>query len=154
MTTISPTVTRTIRSRQIPSVRENVQPVAQPVSDEMLDLARKFFVENKESNAHSRLAASARTALHKKMVSANIKSFTTTVEYEGSLLSVEARISAPEQDMISVDKLRSLVDDETFMKIVSATKTAVTQYAGTNVCMASTVTGNAKEDLRIKEVER
>lgn len=145
--------TRTIRSRQVPSVTP-VTPSVSQETDQLAQLAREAFIANKHSNAFARTANSARSALYKKMLAQNVKSLSTTVDYEGSVLSIEARISAPEQDMISVDKLRTLVDDETFMKIVSATKTAVTQYAGTNVCIASTVTGHAKEDLRIKEVER
>lgn len=145
--------TRTIRSRRVVETQPEVQPVAQP-TNQLEALAREFFIANKASNAFSRTAASARSSLYKKMLADNIRSFTATIEYQGAMLPIEARISAPEQDVISVEKLRTLVDDETFMKIVSATKTAVTQYAGTNVCIAATVTGHAKEDLRIKEVER
>lgn len=148
--------TRRIVVQNTPTAPEPVQPVARQtqveVDAQMLELARTFFTANKASNALNRQADAARKALHKQMLSNGVTTFRTAVEIDGAVAQIEAKIDQPEAETISVEKLRTLVDDQTFMRIVSATKTAVTAHAGTNVMVAATVSIPGKEDLRIKEV--
>jgi hypothetical protein len=109
---------------------------------------------NYQCNSFSRRASAAKKALHAAMIREGITDTSTVVQLEeGKLAEFRAEISAPEEEVISVEKLRELVDDETFMKIIRATKTATVEHAGTNIAMRATVTQRAKEDLRIKEVK-
>lgn len=152
---------RRIRSRRLMVEPEVTTTVAQPVATEttvaadppMRELLRDYFVANKLKNASNRAAERAKELLHKRMLEGGVRQFQTQVQIDGSTAVVEARIFAPEKEMISVEKLRTLVDDATFMKIVSATKQSVTAYAGSNVVVASTVSYTDDETLSIKEIK-
>lgn len=161
--TISPTAPAVprIRARRlmVDTTPVVVQPVATPVVAidrevlaELEVLAGQQFVANKAKNKYNREADALEKVLYKKMLTAGIRDFITSVAVDGGVARIEAKISAPEGETISVEKLRTLVDDETFMKIVSATKKAVTDEAGTNVTVACTVPVPGKEGLRVKEV--
>lgn len=151
------TIART-RSRRIPAF-EAVQPVANvetgvTANTSALDAKlAEYFRANTRSNAAKREADRAKKELHKLMIADGVVDFTASVELEDGTHTVQAAISAPEGEAISVEKLRDLVDDETFMRIVKATKTAVTEFAGTNVAIKATVPVTEKEDLRIKELK-
>lgn len=156
------TPTRT-RSRRMPvfTAPSAVQPVANAAPQGVVASAvsaldaklAEFFRANSRSNAAKREADKAKKELHKMMLADGVTDFTATVELEDGTHTVAASISAPEGEAISVELLRQLVDDDTFMRIVKATKTAVTEHAGTNVAMKATVATVEKEDLRIKELK-
>jgi len=141
-----------------------VQPVANSVeapastdaansNDVLQRILSAYHLANSASNAHKRAADAQKRDLHKAMIAAGTKDASARVTMpDGTVELVEAKIDAPEEEIISVARLRTLVDDETFMKIVSATKTAVTAHAGTNIVLKATVTVEGKEDLRIKKV--
>lgn len=131
---------------------ETVAKVTNEAISEIGNLLADQFRANKTANAYTRTAGALKKELHKRMIAAGLTEVVEHVEVNGETLMVRAAIEAPEEEVISVEKLRALVDDATFMKIVKATKTAVTAEAGTNVAIASTVTQQTKEDLRIKEV--
>lgn len=121
--------------------------------DPLVRIVSAYHLANSASNAHKRQADAQKRDLHKAMIAAGTKHVSARVTMpDGNIEVVEANIDAPEQEIISVAILRTLVDDETFMKIVSATKTATTAHAGTNIVLKSTVTVEGKEDLRIAKV--
>jgi uncharacterized protein with GYD domain len=149
------------RSRRIPAF-EAVQPVSNievPVTGVAANASAldaklaEYFRANTRSNAFKREADKAKRELHKMMINDGVVDFTASVELDDGVRTVQAAISAPEGEAISVERLRALVDDETFMRIVKATKTAVTEHAGTNVAIKATVPVVEKEDLRIKELK-
>jgi hypothetical protein len=141
-----------------------LHPVATPAPVAVTDAAleddaalkaalESFWRANTVANAAGRQAEAAKKALATAMAQANSKRVSTNVALEnGAVVPVVAEVTAEPGEVVSVAKLRGLVDDETFMKIVSATKTAVTQHAGTNVLIQSTVTVVGNESLKIRKV--
>lgn len=112
-----------------------------------------FAQKNYASNSWARQATSAKKALHLAMIAEGVTEFRTMVQLPDKVAEFEAVIDAPDKEVISVETLRELVDDETFMKIVKATKTDVTKFGGSNIVLRATVVEKDKEDLRVKEVK-
>lgn len=119
----------------------------------MVDLLRNYWTANRMSNTANRIADKAKRDLHKAMAAAGVTEFSETVVVDGGASMVEAKIDSPNQEVISVEKLRQIVDDATFMRIVKATKTAVVAEAGTNVAVMATIVEPGKTDLRIRELK-
>jgi hypothetical protein len=133
---------------------QHVAPLTKATAtDAMVDLLRNYWTANRASNTANRIADKAKRDLHKAMSAAGVTEMMETIVIEGGAALVEAKIESPNQEVISVEKLRQLVDETTFMRIVKATKTAVVAEAGTNVAVMATVVEPSKVDLRIREVK-
>jgi hypothetical protein len=120
---------------------------------EMIALAQQAIAANKTANAASSQSRKDTKALHKLMSQAGVSQFQFEAEFNGASFPAEAVIAPIAVDVISVEKLRALVDDDTFMKIVKATKGAVEEHAGTHIAIQTTVTEERPADLKIKEVK-
>jgi hypothetical protein len=112
-----------------------------------------FWQANAAANAAAGVARKAKTALQKVMDETKIDKMTAFVVLEQKSVTVEAEIAPGEADYIDVAKLKELVDAETFMKIVKATKTDVIAHAGNNVAVAATSTKAKPADLKVKELK-
>ena len=159
------TATRTRIRGRLPAP---VQPVAPTPAPRALDIGAEteeardarlkslvadFYRKNNAKNAATREAEKAQKALNAAMALANINRVSENVAMDGgAVVPVVAEITAEVTEGISVEKPRGLVDDATFMKIVSATKTAVEAHAGTNIVIQATVTQIGKESLKVRKV--
>lgn len=163
-------VTNRARSRgRLPSVTPAVQPVATPVQavtpvaghnnppgeiTPLQEALNKFAAANFKANAEKRAADKAQKELAKAMADANVKRVVSNAAMpDGSTVPMVAEIASKEDTYISVEKLRTLVSDEVFMKIVSATKTAVTEIAGTNVALQAEATRTKPESLSVRKLD-
>lgn len=117
----------------------------------MQRLAAEYFSANVEANAYKAKADKARKALLKTMTEANL----TSADIEmlgtgGTMVPLQAVIATPDREEIDVALLRKQVKDDVFMKIVSATKTAVTEHAGSAVVTTCTVVSEGTTNVTVK----
>lgn len=122
-------------------------------SKDLLAKARVAVEQNKIKNAADRELKKAQKEVHKLMLKEGIEDFRFIAGYNGSDLACYAEISAGTKEVISVEKLKALVDPDTFMKVISATKTSVEAECGTDVVLRSTVTVNTEASLKVGEVK-
>lgn len=150
----SATPTTRVRSR---SRALDLQPVANDNRAEqearVLLALTEFWKANAAANAAAGVARKAKTDLQKAMDEIKMERAMTSVDLGTKTVTVEATILPSEADYIDVAKLKELVDGETFMKIVKATKTDVVSHAGNNVAVAATSTKTKPADLKVKEVK-
>jgi len=121
----------------------------------MRELATSHFFANEEANKQAGIAKKARTELFAEMLKVGIKAFTAPVEViskAGKMnLVLKAEIAAGRNTtVIDTDKLRALVDEATFLKIVKATVTDVTKFAGTEIVAQCGVTVAGAENVSVK----
>lgn len=104
-----------------------------------------------QANAFKAKAEKEREALLKAMVGAGLKSADIdALGTEGAMLPLQAVVATPDREEIDVVALRKQVTDETFMKIVSATKKAVTEHAGSAVVTTCTVVSAGTTNVTVK----
>lgn len=125
-------------------------------------LARTFFVENKAMNAAKKLADGSRKSLYALMLEKHIKThrFTTTIpdgvdEATGKTRSKTVTLdvaiaNGPNRVSIDTRKLRTLVDEDTFFKIISATAGAVEEVAGKNILVQVESSVPGTENVNVK----
>ena len=134
-----------------------VQPVAKPgaaaASAEMVTMAQAVLKANAAKNASSKIEKDTSEKLNKLMLDKGVKSFAFTVELGGAFINAEAKIEGGKKDVIDVALLKTLVDEQTFMKIVSATKGAIETHAGKNMVIKVTKTEDTPEALKIAKVK-
>lgn len=117
----------------------------------MKENARTFFTENQLSNKHRRAADKARKALLVEMADAKQESFNFTTTIDGKKQTLDVEIAAGTAVQVDVVKLRTLVDEKTFMAIVSASKTAIVDAVGTVIAdqCTKTVPGNKNANVKV-----
>jgi hypothetical protein len=149
----SPIAPRTrVRAINVEATATPVQPVANgSASEATMGHLRDFILANVRANRFKREADAAKKALNAAMQEDGIKTIQSAVIVDGVTKTYAGTIAEGESDVISVEKLRALVDNATFMKIVSATKTAVVEHCGSNVATACIVTQKTAEALSLKE---
>jgi hypothetical protein len=134
-----------------------VQPVAKPgvvaATVEMIKLAQDERRANALKNKATRDEKEANEKLNKLMNEKGVKSFSFTVELDGAFTNCTAQIAGGTKDVIDVALLRTLVDEPTFLKIVSATKGAIETHAGKNMVVKVTKTEATPEALKIGKVK-
>jgi hypothetical protein len=156
--TIQPVRAR-VRVPAASQISATVAPVAAPA--EVVQLVQpqgleaklaEFWRLNTAANAAARAAEKAKKVLNEAMIEAGTQCLQAEVALgTGEVQPVVAQISAEPKEVISVEKLKALVSEEAFMRIISATKTAVVENAGTNVAVAATVLVSGKEALSVKK---
>ncbi len=99
---------------------------------------------NAAKNKANRAAEAAKKELHKTMAKANLKSVDITVDGTRHTATIEAG----ENTVIDVRALFDKVDLDTFLKIVTASKAAITEEVGSNV--AASVSSTVKTDPGLK----
>ncbi|MCA1807452.1 MAG: hypothetical protein LC687_06370 [Actinobacteria bacterium] len=117
--------TRT-RNRRIETEQQDAGPTAS-----MKEAARTYFAENTVSNTHKRAADKARKQLLVEMADAKQEPFTFTTTIDGKRHTLDVAVDQGAVLEVDVAKLKTLVDDKTFMAIISATKGAIVKQAGT-----------------------
>lgn len=105
------------------------------MKEQMLDLIRTVFLKNKEQNAAKREHDRSRKQLYASMKDSGTESIQTFVVAPEGRVRVEAKIAPvnPNGLRVDVEKLKSLVDEETFMNCISASQTSVAKYCSTSV---------------------
>jgi len=120
------------------------------VTPEMRKLVKEYFFANDEANAAKRKADKARKSLLAHMKDGGVRSFDTRAQTEETTLTLTAVVKTGMVTAIDVEKLRKVVgDDQKFMGIVSATKTAVTEACGTAVADQCAITAPGKENVKV-----
>ena len=143
------TATRT-RTRTRPRRVETGQADGGPTAS-MKENARTFFTENQLSNKHKRAADKARKALLVEMADTKQEPFEFTTTIDGKKQTLRCEIAAGTAVQVDVHKLRTLVDEKTFMAIVSASKTAIVDAVGTVIAdqCTKTVPGNKNANVKV-----
>lgn len=138
---------------QAPTPRPRQRPAVNGPTPKMLEDAKAYYTANKTKNAASAAENKAKKALHKDMIKGNVSEFEFTGEYNGSSTPMKAVISEDVVEVMDVEKLKALVSDEDFMKIISATKTAVTEIAGEHIVMQCATELTKPASLKLKKAE-
>jgi hypothetical protein len=134
-------------------VRVRSPRVVGPTPD-MVAKAREAFLANKQANAASQRARAATKELAKAMSKANIDNFEFMAELpSGGAVQARAAIEPVICDVISVEKLRGMIDDATFMRVVKATQGAVKEECGEHIAFKAMVTEERPPELKIKEIK-
>lgn len=147
------TISQTVAAPATPARRRApVAPQTAPgVPAEIQKLAAEYFSANVEANAFKAKADKARKALLKTMTEAGLTSADIDMlGTAGTMIPLQAVIATPDREEIDVALLRKQVTDDVFMKIVSATKTAVTEHAGSAVVTTCTVVSEGTTNVTVK----
>jgi hypothetical protein len=107
-----------------------------------------FVAANTEKNAASRREEAAKKRIEKLMADADIRRHALPIGDK----TYEATIEPGERNYVDVAILRTLVDDATFMKIVSATQGDVKEHCGTATLARVLKTKTTPPSLKIKAV--
>lgn len=143
----SPAPAAPIRSRARPATNGG------PTTD-MIAKAREAFLKNKEANAATSAAGKAVKELAKLMAQGDVTEFEFTASTPtGASVPARAAIEETVSDEISVEKLRLLVDEATFMRIVKAAKGAVEAECGEHIAIKATATVTKPAALKVKEAK-
>lgn len=105
-------------------------------AESLLALVVEVYKLNLAQNAAKREYDKKRKELLGKMKAAKVmkKVFSGISTEEGAQpISLEAKVATPTMEKADVTRLSKLVDSETFLTIVSATKEAIVTFAGTAV---------------------
>lgn len=109
------------------------------------------FLKNQELNAAKREHDKHRTLLLGLMEEAGVDALTCTGrDTDGQPVKLTATVATPTVSHVSIELLRQHVDEATFLKIVTATKSAVTHYAGELVTLQCEVKEPGKRDVFVK----
>lgn len=132
----------------------NTPTSSNPAYDAFVVRLSAAHVATVAANAMTREAKKAKDALNEWMVGNNVTSDSAFVDMpNGSRIKVIANIQEVSEDYMDIHKLQKLVDESTFMSIISATKTAVESIAGTNIVISATSTRMKPATLSIKEMK-
>jgi hypothetical protein len=113
--------------------------------------AREFYLQNSAMNAAKKNSEAERKALFASLEEAGIDWFDfETKDAEGNRLRLAVQVMTPVTDSIDVELLRDLVDEPTFLRIVSASKKAVEEHADKSIAVLATVSGNGTRNVTVK----
>jgi len=99
-------------------------------SEELKSKAKEVFKLNNEKNKFDRQFSKARRELFAAQEEAGVTSFTCDAIIDGKKVTIESKIETPQRQVVDIELLRGLVDEDTFLKIVSATQKSVVDNAG------------------------
>jgi len=105
----------------------------------------KFYAANKAKNKASTDERKAQKELDILMAQSNegmFHEFDHTFDFEGRSVTIDVKYQQSVKDTINLEKLYKNVDQETFFRIVTASKAAVEKNAGKNIanlCISSEV---------------
>lgn len=117
----------------------------------MKTLARSAYIAGVEKNRAGREEERSRKELFTQCEQLGLERFcfaTTNAKHEAMRLEVE--VLTPERDSIDVKLLRELVDEETFLRVVSAAKKAVEEQAGKEIAVKATVSGTGTRNVFVR----
>jgi len=114
-------------------------------------LAKTVFLENKLSNGHKSVHDQTRKQLFTQMVGLALDRFTfETKDQDNKKLVLEVELGTPQVPGIDTAKLRTLVTDEVFMAIITATKKAVEDLAGKETAVLCEITKPGTTNVTVK----
>lgn len=119
-------------------------------SDETKTLAKEVFKLNNEKNKFDRLHTKTRQQLFAAQKREGITSFTCDAIIDGKKVTIESKIETPQRQVVDIELLRGLVDEATFMKIVSATQKSVVDEAGKAIFDRCAKTVDGTEAVNVK----
>jgi DnaJ-domain-containing protein 1 len=119
-------------------------------TDDTKTLAKDVFKLNKEQNALKREHDKKRRELYAVQKAEGITTFTCDAIVDGKKVTIESTIATPQRQTVDVELLRDLVDEATFMKIVSATQKSVVDEAGKAVFDRCAKTVDGTEAVNVK----
>jgi len=126
-----------------------------PDSDKLEKLIVSVYRANLANNEAEKAYKKARAELLGLMKDKKLKR--KLVEYtdaKGCIVTLIAGVEAPESDKADIKKLYKIVGMETFMKIVSATKTAIVDIAGAAVFEQVKTTVIGAENVSVKPLKQ
>jgi hypothetical protein len=130
--------------------RKSARKVSAPkVTDEMRSLAASAWAHARAESAARSAREKAENTLFGLMEAAKVGRFPVTIEGETPLV-VDATIEARERQVVDPRKLEELVDDETFLAIVTASQKAVTDHAGALIARECLVAETGPRKLYLK----
>lgn len=120
--------------------------------EELRKLTVATYKANKEANAAKNNYDKTRSSLLAAMGKHSRKHFVTgAVDLGGGAVSsLEAEVKAPEGNDIDVSKLRTLVTDDVFMKIIKATQSSVEAHAGKTVLAQCLIPTKGEPNVSVK----
>lgn len=137
--------------KRVRAVEGGKTEVAPEAPLELRRLAADHYRSNEQANAAALAAKKARTELYAGMKKLGLKDFNFTTTIDGKKLNLTSMIAAGRSTtVIDVVKLSKLVDEETFIKIVSASVTNVTTFAGTEIVAQCGQTVVGAENVSVK----
>lgn len=113
--------------------RRNVDVKSDEVPSNIKELVSTVYSENQKSNAHKRKHDKARKDLYSDMKEAKLKTVNFPAVIDGKTKNLEAKITVPDEMLIDMKKLRDLVTEEQWLDMISTTKGAIENIAGTAV---------------------
>ena len=114
-------------------------------------LARTFYLENAAMNKAKKTSEAARKDLFAALELEGITDFAFgTTNEAGEALRLRVKVETPAAESIDVALLKGLVDEATFLKIVSASKKAVEEHADKAILPRVTVKEWGTRNVSVK----
>lgn len=135
-------------------VRGRRRAVLGGVSEETYVKLAVVYHANKEMNASKKAHDGARADLLRTMKEQNLSTLSGSTELEdGTKIALAASVGTSVVVGVDVTKLKSLVSEENFLKIISATKGAVVEHAGNAVFINCETSNPGSENVTVKGVK-
>lgn len=112
----------------------------------------KFFTSNTKANKYSSAARKSRASLYKEMCEMDISQFFIKIDTPDGVVTLKASRDTSTRVVVDVEKLREILDDRTFMKVISASQTAVKAEVGTSTLAEVSVEVEGAENVNVKKI--
>ena len=124
--------------------KRSVKAVTGTTTSDLDALAVRFYTENKKKNAADRAATKARKELLTAMQEKGLKTKDLECMVDGKEVKLTAKVATGTKTVIDIKKLKGLVDERTFMAIISASQTSVEKFGGKHIATqcSTTVAGS------------
>lgn len=121
------------------------------VTAKMKAQAKQYYETNAAANAAATAAKKVRASLLTGMDEGDITEFNFLATLtDGKQVSLDVNIEEPMRDEIDILKLHKLVDEKTFLKIVSASIKAVEDEVGTIIANKCKKTSKGTRNVTVK----
>lgn len=137
--------TRSPRARRAHIEVEQQDPLA-----ELKVMAQTVFSANKDMNAAKRLHDKTRESLADAMRKQGVSQFEAPGMDGKNEVILDSTLATPDREVVDVAELAKLVNLDTLLKIVGATKEAVKEFAGAHVLAKVIKTVPGKENVTVK----
>lgn len=134
-----------------PEPANQSQPQPGQVTRQIIDKAKQAFVARLEKNKAARDEKKASKDLEQLMTDQEVSNFSFRVQHDNKTYPVTVTIAPGSRSVIDVAMLKNLVDEETFLRIVSASQTAVQEHAGSAILAQVVADKETPPSLSLKE---
>lgn len=118
--------------------------------EEVTGLMKTVYTENAKQNEHKRKHDSARKSLLGKLQEAEEVKVVAEVEVSRKKVTLVAQVATGTSQVVDVAKLKKLVSEEQFMRIVSATQKAIKEEVGESVMNKCLKTVKGSTNVSVK----